>query len=200
MGRITAFIIGAAAGAAASLLLTPRNGAENRALINQAVAENCKCPVSAQTQRKAKQKANQLVDAAATTSTKVINTVIDNGSDAYKAAASRVQQMTPPSAAAFNNSDELREKIDAARERIATQVAKNAEAARDAAVDAIPAAVDAAKGATDAAKGAVSAAKDTVTSATASVAAKINPAAQNAPADSAAQDAPAPSEPAEKAE
>lgn len=190
MGRFTAFVIGAAAGAAASLLFTPRNGAENRALLSQAVNENCKCPVSAQTQRKAKQKANQLVDAAATTSTKVINTVIDNGSDAYKAAANRVQQITPPSAAAFNNnSDELREKIDAARERIATQVAKNAEAARDAAVDAIPVAVDAAKGATGAAKEAVSAAKDTVANATATVAAKINPSA-----DGAAQDAQASSE------
>lgn len=198
MGRFTAFIIGAAAGAAASLLLTPRNGAENRALLNQTVSENCKCPISPQTQRKAKKKADQLIDAAATTSTKVINTVIDNGSDAYKAAASRIQQITPPSAASFNNNgDELREKIDAARERIATQVAKNAEAARDAAVDAIPAAVDAAKGATDAAKGAVSAAKDTVASATASVAAKISPNAET-PADATATEDPAPAEKTEE--
>lgn len=176
MGRFTAFVIGGVVGAAATFLLSPRSGAENRALLNQAVSENCKCPVSPQTQQKAKETAGRFVDAAASTSTKVINTVVDGGSDAYKAATARVQQITPPSVEAFNNnSDELREKIDAARERIATQVAKNAEAARDAAVDAIPAAVDAAKGATDAAKSAVSAAKDTVAGAATSVAAKVNP-------------------------
>ncbi len=70
--------------------------------------------------------------------------MVDNGSDAYKNVVSRVNQN--PTVQAFNdNGDELRQKIDAARERIATQVAKNAEAARDAAVDKIPVAIDAAR-------------------------------------------------------
>ena len=69
------------------------------------------------------EKAGQFVEAAASTSQKVINTVVDNGSDAYKNVVSRVNQN--PTVQAFNdNGDELRQKIDAARERIATQVAK----------------------------------------------------------------------------
>ena len=133
-----------------------------RALIGEAINDNCKIPSGVQ------EKAGQLVDAAATTSTKVINAVVDNGSDAYKAVAARAQQMAPASVRAFDaNSDELREKIDAARERIAAQVAKNAEAARDAAVDKVPAAIDAAQAATQAVK-------DTAVNAASAVAAKVS--------------------------
>lgn len=155
MGKFTTFLIGGAVGAAAALLLSPRTGAENRALVGEAVGNNCKVPAGVQA------KAGQMVDAAASTSTKVINAVVDNGSEAYKAVAQRAQQVTPPSVQAFSdNGDELREKIDAARERIATQVAKNAEAARDAAVDKIPAAIDAAQSAGAAAKGAAQSATE----------------------------------------
>lgn len=163
MGKFTTFLVGGAVGAIAGLLLSPRTGAENRALVGEAVSNNCKVPAGVQ------EKAGQFVDAAASTSTKVINTVVDNGSDAAKAVTQRVQQVAPPSVQAFSdNGDELREKIDAARERIATQVAKNAEAARDAAVDKIPAAIDAAQSATQAAKGAASTAKDAAVGAAAS--------------------------------
>lgn len=147
MGKFVPFVIGGIIGAAAGLLLSPRTGAENRAKLSEALNENVKIEVPTNVQ----EKAGQFVDAAASTSQKVINTVVDNGSDAYKNVVSRVNQN--PTVQAFNdNGDELRQKIDAARERIATQVAKNAEAARDAAVDKIPVAIDAAQGAAQNAK------------------------------------------------
>ena len=125
MGKFFPFVIGGIIGAAAGMLLSPRTGAENRAKISEALNENVKIEVPANVQ----EKAGQFVDAAASTSQKVINTVVDNGSDAYKNVVSRVNQ-NPTVQAFSDNGDELRQKIDAARERIATQVAKNAEAAR----------------------------------------------------------------------
>ena len=196
MGKFVPFVIGGIIGAAAGLLLSPRTGAENRAKLSEALNENVKIEVPTNVQ----EKAGQFVDAAASTSQKVINTVVDNGSDAYKNVVSRVNQN--PTVQAFNdNGDELRQKIDAARERIATQVAKNAEAARDAAVDKIPVAIDAAQGAAQNAKvadqgaaqnagqvvagaaqnagqavaGAAATAKDAVAGAASTVTAKINP-------------------------
>lgn len=189
MGKLSTFILGGVIGAAAGLLLSPRSGAENRALLNEAVGDKCQLPAGVQ------EKAGQFVDAAATTSTKVINTVVDGGQDAYKAVSARAQQLTPDSVQALSsNGDELREKIDAARERIATQVAKNAEAVRDAAVDKVPAAVDAATAA-------AGVAKEAAAGAASAVAAKVTPAAE-APAESAeasAAEAPAAEAPAEEA-
>lgn len=196
MGKFATFLIGGIVGAAAGLLLSPRSGAENRAKVSEVINDNVKIEVPAGVQ----EKAGQFASAAASTSQKVINTVVDNGSDAYKNVVSRVNQN--PTVQAFNdNGDELRQKIDAARERIATQVAKNAEAARDAAVDKIPVAIDAASGAAQnagqvvsgaaqtagaavagaaqnagqAVAGAAATAKDAVVGAASTVTAKINP-------------------------
>lgn len=197
MGKFSTFIIGGVVGAAAALLLSPRTGAENQEFVKrQLEGANIALPVSEETRARMSQQAGQLVEAAASTSTKVINTVVDNGSDAYKAVASRATQVTAPAAQSFaENGDELREKIEAARERIATQVAKNAEAARDVAVDKIPGAVDAVSGATAAAKdaveGATAAAKDAVEGATAAVAAKVPGVGAHAAQDSAEEEKPA---------
>lgn len=207
MGKFTTFLIGGIVGAAAGLLLSPRTGAENRAKVSEAINEKVNLEVPAGVQ----EKADQFVEAAASTSQKVINTVVDNGSDAYKNVVSRVNQN--PTVQAFNdNGDELRQKIDAARERIATQVAKNAEAARDAAVDKIPVAIDAAQNAKVAAQnasqvvsgaaqtagaavagaaqnagqvvaGAANTAKDAVAGAASSVTAKINPSGEKKDAE-----------------
>lgn len=193
MGKFTTFLIGGIVGAAAGLLLSPRTGAENRAKVSEAINEKVNLEVPAGVQ----EKAGQFVEAAASTSQKVINTVVDNGSDAYKNVVSRVNQN--PTVQAFNdNGDELRQKIDAARERIATQVAKNAEAARDAAVDKIPVAIDAAQGAAQTAgaavagaaqnagqvvAGAANTAKDAVAGAASSVTAKINPSGEKKDAE-----------------
>lgn len=56
------------------------------------------------------------------------------GAEVKKGLTSRVEQTAP---AVVEKNDELRDKIDAARERIAAQVAKNAEAVHDTAVDAV---------------------------------------------------------------
>ena len=175
MGKFTTFLIGGIVGAAAGLLLSPRTGAENRAKVSEAFNEKVNLEVPAGVQ----EKAGQFVEAAASTSQKVINTVVDNGSDAYKNVVSRVNQN--PTVQAFNdNGDELRQKIDAARERIATQVAKNAEAARDAAVDKTPVAIDAAQGAAQNAKVAAQNASQVVSGAAQTAGAAVAGAAQNA--------------------
>ena len=187
MGKFATFLVGGIVGAAAGLLLSPRTGAENRAKLSETLGENCKIEVPSNVQ----EKAGQFVDAAASTSQKVINTVIDNGSDAYKAVVSRASQANPTVQSFNDNGDELRQKIDAARERIATQVAKNAETARDAAVDKIPVVIDAAQGAAQSAKsaaqtasqavtGAAATAKDTVVDAAATVTSKINSSSKGA--------------------
>jgi gas vesicle protein len=174
MGKFTTLLIGGAVGAIAGLLLSPRSGSENRALIEETVKEKrgkIACPAKVQ------EKAGQIAQAAASGSTKVINTVVDNGAEARKAVSERASKLTPPSVQAFeNNGDELRQKIEAARERIAAQVAKNAEAARDAAVDKIPAVIDAAGAAKGSAAAAAATATEAVKGAASAVASKVKPA------------------------
>lgn len=161
MGRIATFLLGGVIGAGAAWLATPRTGAENRAQIADTLNEKYPDAMKAVTTS-----ANQVVDATATTSTKVINTVWDKGAEVKKGLTSRAQQTAPVVA---EQNDELRDKIDAARERIAAQVAKNAETVQESANDEVPAAVDAAKNAAtavkEAAETAAEAAKDVATSA-----------------------------------
>ena len=194
MGKFATFIVGGAVGAVAGLLLSPRSGSENRALLGEVINEkggNFSCPAQVQ------EKGKQFVEAAASTSTKVINTVVDNGAEARKAVAQRAQKLTPESVKSFDaNGDELRQKIEAARERIASQVAKNAEAARDAAVDKIPAVVDAAAGAKSAATEAAGAVKEAAAGAASAVSAKVKPADSAEPEVEGAHVAPA--QPAEE--
>ena len=92
MGKFATFLIGGAVGAVAGLLLSPRSGAENRALLSEVANEKCgtvSCPPQLQ------EKAGRFVEAAASTSTKVINTVVDNGAEARKAVAERAQKFAP---------------------------------------------------------------------------------------------------------
>ena len=79
MGRFATFLVGGLVGAGIALLTTPRTGEENRALINDTLNENYPDAMKA-----ARATTNQLVDAAATTSTKVINTVVDKGAEVKK--------------------------------------------------------------------------------------------------------------------
>ena len=156
MGKFATFVIGGLVGATAALMLSPRTGVENRKVVVDKFNESC--PIAGDVQGKA----GMLVDSVAATSTKVINTVVDKGQDLYNN-ATRSQAVTVASPEVFaEKNDELRLKIDAARERIATQVAKNAEAVHDAAVDKAPVVVDAATSATGAAKEAVAGAADAI--------------------------------------
>ena len=61
------------------------------------------------------------------------------GQELYGQATQRVQEAADNIKPAFSQkNDELRDKIEAARQRIASQVAKNAEQAHDAVSDTIP--------------------------------------------------------------
>ena len=116
MGRIGSFLTGAAIGVAAALLFAPKTGEEARALVTEkvnAVAGEAKdfgagIPSSAQDVFKAAQ---------------------EKGTEFVKSAAGLGQEFVS-GAAPSQPDDELREKIEAARKRIAAQVAENAEASK----------------------------------------------------------------------
>ncbi len=116
MATVKPFLIGALAGATAALLLAPQSGEQTRALVTEkagAVASEAKdfgagLPGSAQD---------------------VLKTVQDKGKSVVNGAA--------PAAPTTADADELREKIEAARQRIAAQVMANAEAGKAAAEETV---------------------------------------------------------------
>ena len=121
MGKISSFITGAAVGVAAALMLAPRTGEETRAMVAE--------------------KANAFADEAKDfsagmpgTAKDAYNNVRDKGAAFIKDAPAKVQEFAgaaksqaPAAKSAPADSDELREKIEAARKRIAAQVMENAE-------------------------------------------------------------------------
>ncbi len=119
MGKISSFITGAAIGVAAALLFAPKTGEQTRALVTEkanavmgeAMDLGAGIPVSAQ-------------DA--------FKTVQGKGTEFVKTAAGKGQEFAASvqAPAAAQPDDELREKIEAARKRIAAQVAENAEASK----------------------------------------------------------------------
>ena len=121
MGKISSFITGAAIGVAAALLLAPRSGEEARAFVAEkanAVAGEAKdfgsgMPGSAQDAFKS------VYDMGSSLVKGVTGGATAKGQEFAKSAAGK--------AAAPADSDELREKIEAARKRIAAQVMENAE-------------------------------------------------------------------------
>lgn len=112
MARIGSFITGAAIGALAALLLAPQAGEKTRALVAEkanAVAGEAKdlganFPNAAQDAFKSAQQ---------------------KGQDLVADAQARVKEVSGQPAEV--DSDDLREKIEAARQRIAAQVMENAE-------------------------------------------------------------------------
>ena len=116
MGRITAFVLGGAIGAAAALAFAPYTGEKMRALVAEkanAFAGEAKdfgagFPGSAQDAYKA---------------------AFEKGGSFVKDASAKVKDVAGQSDEA--DPDELREKIEAARQRIAAQVMENAEKAKD---------------------------------------------------------------------
>ena len=119
MGKISSFITGAAIGVAAALLFAPKTGEQTRALVTEkanavmgeAMDLGAGIPVSAQ-------------DA--------FKTVQSKGTEFVKTAAGKGQEFAASvqAPATAQPDDELREKIEAARKRIAAQVAENAEASK----------------------------------------------------------------------
>ena len=114
MGRISSFITGAAVGVIAALLLAPQTGEQTRALVAE--------------------KANAVTGEAKDFGAGFPASAQDAIKSAQEKAASLTKGVAAPAApAASVADDELREKIEAARQRIAAQVAANAEATKAAA-------------------------------------------------------------------
>ena len=114
MGRISSFVTGAALGVIAALLLAPQTGEQTRALVAE----------------KANADTGEAKDFGAGFPA--------SAQDAIKSAQEKAASLTkgvaaPATPAASVADDELREKIEAARQRIAAQVAANAEATKAAA-------------------------------------------------------------------
>ena len=132
MSRIGSFITGAAVGAVIALLYAPQTGEKTRALVAEkanAVAGEAKdfgagFPQSAQDALKAVQEmgASFAKDATA------------KGQGFAADAQARVKEVAGQPAEV--DSDDLREKIEAARQRIAAQVMENAEQSKALDVDA----------------------------------------------------------------
>lgn len=192
MGRFATFIIGGVVGAVAGLLLAPAKGSDTRKQVVEAVQDNV--PQANQLQMQL----DGIIDNAAKASTTVINTAIDKGAEVKRSVTARAQQVAPAAEQVADANDELRAKIDAARERIAMQVAKNAEALQDAAVDKIPAVVDAAAGVGAAVSGAVESVKNSVAKSEATTPVDTTTQASAAPATPAAEAASAEDAPAKE--
>ena len=192
MGRFVTFIIGGVVGAVAGLLLAPAKGSDTRKQVVEAVQDNV--PQANQLQMQL----DGIIDNAAKASTTVINTAIDKGTEVKRSVTARAQQVAPAAEQVADANDELRAKIDAARERIAMQVAKNAEALQDAAVDKIPAVVDAAAGVGAAVSGAVESVKNSVAKSEATTPVDTTTQASAAPVTPAAEAASAEDVPAKE--
>lgn len=192
MGRFATFIIGGVVGVVAGLLLAPAKGSDTRKQVVEAVQDNV--PQANQLQMQL----DGIIDNAAKASTTVINTAIDKGTEVKRSVTARAQQVAPAAEQVADANDELRAKIDAARERIAMQVAKNAEALQDAAVDKIPAVVDAAAGVGAAVSGAVESVKNSVAKSEATTPVDTTTQASAAPATPAAEAASAEDAPAKE--
>ena len=122
------FLTGGLLGAGIALLYAPRSGAETR----QCIADQA---------MKVWGQAQDLTSQAAEYGQEMYDDAVEYGQELYTEATAAGRQVYSQAAAhattAVNNvkpvfaekNDDLRHKIDAARERIAAQVAKNAEAA-----------------------------------------------------------------------
>lgn len=119
MSKITPFVLGGLIGAGAAIMLAPKAGDQMRSLVaekanalwGEAKDFGANAPASAQ---------------------EVFSSVLDKGADILKDAPGKIQDIAGTatkgaSPVAAQDSDELREKIEAARKRIAAQVKENAE-------------------------------------------------------------------------
>lgn len=145
--KLGMFLLGGAIGAAAALLYAPRSGAETRALAADKANEAWGHAQHYGTEAQAR--GQQIYDNVAARGQEVYRTATTQArgvydrtataaQGAFTAAQSRVQTARdnmPP--VIVEKNDELREKIESARQRIASQVARNAAESQSAIDDAI---------------------------------------------------------------
>ena len=140
MSKVGPFILGGLVGAAIGVLYAPRTGDQTRALLAEKIgavwgeAKDFGASVKSDPQsafQSAAAKGQEFAKAATDSATKALGAV----SSRAKEAAGQVE----PAFSGANDGDELRAKIEAARQRIAAQVMENAEQA----AAAVPAAAEA---------------------------------------------------------
>ena len=124
--KLGVFLAGGAVGAVAALLCAPRTGQEARTMVAEKVneawgqAQNISADAGVNAQ--------QVYQSAAARGQEVVSSVQAKGQEVAGQAAARVQEVASNLKPSFTqDNDELRDKIEAARQRIASQVAKNAE-------------------------------------------------------------------------
>ena len=148
MKKLGAFVAGGLVGAAVALLYAPRAGVETRALVSDKMNSawggaqefGAQAQVNVQQAYQTAVARGQVVaqDVAARGQS-VAQNVASRGQELYGQAQTRVQEAAGAVAPVISDkNDQLREKIEAARQRIAAQVARNAEEA-SAAGDAVEA-------------------------------------------------------------
>ncbi len=139
MSKIGPFVLGGAIGVVAALLYAPRAGEQTRALVSEKV--NAVWGEAKDFGGSAGTSASAVYENVSANAASFMQTVQAKGQDLVNAATGKAQEATG-AASSFNaaDNDDLREKIEAARERIAAQVIKNAEA--NAAASPVEAAVD----------------------------------------------------------
>lgn len=144
--RFGAFIIGGIAGAVAALLFAPRSGADTRAMVAEKAnsvlgdAQDWGAQASTNVQNAYQQAAARGAEVVGDVTAKgqgFVDEMVARGQGVVGGVQEAAGNMKPVFA---EKNDELREKIEAARQRIAAQVAKNAEESVAEAADAEPAA------------------------------------------------------------
>lgn len=136
MNKFMWMIVGGIAGAIGGILLTPRSGEETRNIVAEQADKIAK-------------DAQDLGNQAVNTIQEGLKQATDKGSEVVN----KVQEAAGKGAeAAVDKNEELRAKIDAARERIAAQVKENATDAANAVKEEIPVAAKEAEKAVDTAE------------------------------------------------
>lgn len=139
MSKIGPFICGGIVGAAIALMFAPQSGDQTRALVsekmNAAAGEardwGANAPQNMQdAYRTVQERGAEVVSNVSARGQEFAQSAQERGQQFYNAATQRVQEATGTAASEVADTDELRDKIEAARERIAAQVVKNAEAAQ----------------------------------------------------------------------
>lgn len=146
--KLGVFLAGGAIGAALALLYAPRTGVETRAMVaekaNQAWGDVSE--YGAKAQAKTAQvyadvaaKGQQVYEQAGVSARETKDTVTAKAQDFISQAQTQVNQARETVRPVFTEkNDELRDKIEAARKRIASQVVKNAEVAHEVMSEKIP--------------------------------------------------------------
>ena len=182
MSKIGPFVLGGTIGAIAALLYAPRAGEQTRALVSEKI--NAVWGEAKDFGGSAGTSASAAFKDVSNNAASFMQNVQSKGQEFVNSATGKVQEATGASAPSFksNDNDELREKIEAARERIAAQVLKNAEAsAASSPVEAtVEAVVDTAA---DAAETVADAAADIAAQASEAVAEAVETAASEKPAE-----------------